>query len=824
MGAYDVLWTAPSQLETESMPLGNGDLTLSVWVEAATGDLLYYAQDSAGYEENGQLLKLIRGRLHLTLPGAEHSAPPAPPTLDRFQHSLSLDTATQLISYSVAGVDVSVEIWVDRFHPVAHFTLRTSADVGVASSIEQWRTVPTAIGGNWQSGYYCTPQYVWPDELYGGTGWGARNGELLWWHRNDHDANHTYYDTALEHQNLTHAGLEPYNPLVNRTFGGYIRHTEGKWSDAVVAQTSYGRNATLTALAPLRHVSFDLVAFTTISQSEADYTTRFQALVDALPSADSSRAAHNEWWHHFWNRSHTIVHIPAQAELSYNLTQRLVLQRALDAMDGLSAYPIHFNGQGWNIGSYGDGAQGPDLRQWGSAFWWQNVREMYYPAVQAGDFDILHAMFGFYQRVLPVQELRTLAYYNHTGAYFDETVTMYGLVSDAGFGYTCDGTPHIHNNRWIRYHWDGALELCVLMIETYQYTLNDTFARATLLPVCSPILEFFRLHYPARDAHNRTVFYPSQALETWQCPNPDNSSQCVTNSVIFIGGLQYVLSELLALPASLVDDELRGVWGAQYAALPPLPLGACRTNASATCLQPADSWVHSNQNSENVELYMVWPYALYGLGINDSDIGVALNNYYDRPFPCNDGWCQDVVDAALLGLTDQAAAQILDRAAYVPADGWKFPVFLGPLQDSTPAADHYSVLRTAVQAVMIQEVPRKRFSVEAIQQQRGKAWRYADEAGFFARQKQAPADGTAILLFPTLPTGWDVDLKLLASGGTTVWATCRNGTLDRLVVQPPERMSDLLILGCLGRNSSGSQTERAQDSIKGQAIVQVATE
>ena len=352
----------------------------------------------------------------------------------------------------MGGVSVDVEVWVDRFHPVAHFDVRVGAAVAVTNSIEQWRTKPTAIEGNWQSGYYCTSQYVWPDVLYSGTGWGAEAGQLLWWHRNDHDSSHTYYDIALAHQNLTHAGLEPFNPLLNRTFGGFISHgTAGKWSAAATAATSYGLNATLSALAPLRHVSFDLVAFTAISPSESDYIARFHSLVQSLPAANHSRAAHQRWWHSFWNRSHTVVHIPASPQLSYNLTQRLILQRALDAMDGLNDYPIHFNGQAWNIGSYAEGAQGPDLRQWGSAMWWQNVREMYYPAVQSGDWDILQHMFGFYQRMLPIQQLRTLAYYNHTGAYYDETITMYGLVTDAGFGYTCDGTPHIHNNPYVRY-------------------------------------------------------------------------------------------------------------------------------------------------------------------------------------------------------------------------------------------------------------------------------------------------------------------------------------------------------------------------------------
>ena len=647
---------------------------------------------------------------------------------------------------------------------------------------------------------------MWPDELYGGQGWGGGAGQLLWWHRNDHDSNSTYYDTALRRQSLDNVGLEALNPLANRTFGGFIRHSAAdQWSAAAVAATPYGRNASLTALTPLRHLSFDLVAFTTTSMSEADYVARFHELVDALPSANSSRLAHNAWWQSFWNRSHTVVHVPAAAAQSFTLTQRLVLQRALDAMDGLGDYPIHFNGQGWSIGSYSDGPQGPDLRPWGSAFWWQNVREMYYPAVQSGDWDILQAMFGFYQRLLPVQQLRTQSYYNHSGGVFDETMTVYGLVVDGGWGYTCSGTRELHNNGYIRYHWDGSLELCGLMVDFYHHTQSASFARDTLLPVCAPILEFFRLHYPRLDARNHTVFYPSQVLESFQCPDASDPGQCVTNSIIFVGGLQYVLSELLRLPASVVDGELRAVWSAQQAALPPLPIGPCPSNSTLSCLQPADSWRHGNYNTENAELYMVWPYKVFGLG-RSTAMELAINNYNQRAFPCNYGWCQDVVDAALLGLVNETARQILERASAAPADGWKFPAFVGPMQDSTPAADHYSVLRMAVHASMLQEVPHSHFSLDALRQQRGDQWLFVDEFGWKRRRpSDAPASGTALLLFPTLPLGWDVDVKLLASLNTTVWATCRNNTLERLIVSPLERKSDVLLLGCRDRLSFSSR-------------------
>jgi alpha-L-fucosidase 2 len=278
--------------------------------------------------------------------------------------------------------------------------------------------------------------------------------------------------------------------------------------------------------------------------------------------------------------------------------------------------------------------------KWGSAFWWQNVRESYYPAIQAGDFDLLRHMFAFYQRLLPVQEKRVQRYYNHSGGYFEETTTLYGLMVDGVFGYLCDGTVALHGNPTIRLHFDGSLELCLLMVDFYRHTKDEAFVNATLLPICTSVLEFFRLHYTARDSDNRTIFFPSQSLETWQCLDLTDPAKCVTNSVVFISGVKATLQAVLSIPFHLTPSALRSIWSEQLIALPPLPLGNCPADPTLTCLMPGSRFMNETGNSENVELYAVWPYRLFGLGIKGSDMNVALANYHTRPFPCNIGWCQ----------------------------------------------------------------------------------------------------------------------------------------------------------------------------------------
>ena len=59
--------------------------------------------------------------------------------------------------------------------------------------------------------------------------------------------------------------------------------------------------------------------------------------------ATAAWQAHEAYWAEFHNRSYIEFNIrDVNASASYRLTQDILLQRALDGMDGISPYPIHF--------------------------------------------------------------------------------------------------------------------------------------------------------------------------------------------------------------------------------------------------------------------------------------------------------------------------------------------------------------------------------------------------------------------------------------------------------------------------------------------------
>src|ERR1035438_6788956 len=62
IAANDVAWDSLGTNETNSMQIGNGDIALNVWTEQ-NGDIVLLIAKSDAWSENGQLLKLGRGRV-----------------------------------------------------------------------------------------------------------------------------------------------------------------------------------------------------------------------------------------------------------------------------------------------------------------------------------------------------------------------------------------------------------------------------------------------------------------------------------------------------------------------------------------------------------------------------------------------------------------------------------------------------------------------------------------------------------------------------------------------------------------------------------------
>lgn len=424
------------------------------------------------------------------------------------------------------------------------------------------------------------------------------------------------------------------------------------------------------------------------------------------------------------------------------VSQSYALQRFINACGGRGAYPIKFNGSIFTVDT--DKRFDPDYRAWGGMYWFQNTRLPYWSMPAAGDYDLMQPLFRMYRDALDLATYRTAKYFRHGGAYFPETMYFWGAYHNGGMGYgwNREGKGLFPgDNEYIRYYWTGGLELVTLMLDAYAHTGDARLLRETLLPIADAVVAFYDQHY-GRDEKGKLHMEPAQALETWwDCVNPAPD----------IAGLRYVLDRLLQLPADVAGPSRREAWARLMRELPELPK---RTVNGRTILAPAEK-TGRKSNMENPELYAVFPFRLFGMG--KPDLELARATFRARLHPGHRGWQQDDIQAALLGLTEDARRAVSERFA-TKHEGSRFPAFWGPNFDWVPDQDHGANGMMGLQHMLMQ------------------------------------CDGRRILLFPAWPRDWDVDFRLHAPLRTVVEGTYRAGKLIRLTVTPPQRRKDVEVL------------------------------
>jgi hypothetical protein len=157
---------------------------------------------------------------------------------------------------------------------------------------------------------------------------------------------------------------------------------------------------------------------------------------------------------------------------------------------------------------------------------------------------------------------------------------------------------------------------------------------------------------------------------------------------------------------------------------------------------------------ENTELYSIFPYRIFGL--NKPNIEIAKTSYTIRKFTDDIGWEYQSIQAAYLGLSENAAQSVLKRFS-TKHPGSRFDAFWGPNYDWIPDQDHGNVAVMALQKMLIQ------------------------------------SDGDNIILFPAWPEEWDVQFKLFAPSNTIIEGNYQNKKMTHFSITPETRKSDVTI-------------------------------
>ncbi|HYZ84552.1 MAG TPA: DUF5703 domain-containing protein [Bryobacteraceae bacterium] len=657
---YNITWTSPSKDSSGSMPLGNGDVGLNVWVEES-GDILFYVSKTDAWSEQARLLKLGRVRLRMN-PNPFANA-------KNFRQTLNLSRGEIVISGGEPSSKVT--IWVDANEPVVRVESEHGADTNIEVLYERWRDKARLLEGQEAHSAYGMHDGPEPIYSYGDTIQLDTKERIVWYH---HNAKSIYYQT-MKQQGLEEMGKAYRDPLLHRTFGAGI---EGP------GLTNMNSTALRSRLAQRKH-SFSVFALTMLADTPEIWTSELNKLMGRINGlkVEDRRAAHDKWWEAFWNRSYIRVTGGPDQDA---VTKGYVLQRFVTACAGRGEYPIKFNGSifTWDT-RVDDVLFDADYRRWGGPYWFQNTRLIYWPMLANGDFEQMLPLFNMYRDLRLVAEARTKLYFKHDGAFFPETMYFFGAYAGSNYGWDRTGKPVSYiENRYIRHYFSGSLELLAMMLEYYQYTDDKRFLKETLAPLAESILNFYDKHYE-RDANGKIRFAPAQALETnWDVENPAPE----------IAGLRYVINELLAskvLTVKNVQATARRI----LSQLPDLPVE--EVNGKKVLLA-AEKNLGETKNKENPELYAVFPYRLFG--VNKPDLDLGRTTFEARKVKANGGWVQDSIQAAYLGLNNTARQLVVESFTAQPAG--RFPAFWGPNYDWMPDQTHGNVATIALQAMLLQ--------------------------------------------------------------------------------------------------------------------------
>lgn len=695
---FNVVFAGPSKSSLGSMPLGNGDIGLNVWT-VENGEIVFYIAKTDTWDAKGELMKV--GRVHLAFNPAFQAAAST--------QTLSLADGSIVVSGTCGKGDMRVKLWVDANRPRIHVEALSQAPVAMTAKCDLWRMEMGAMAG--------------------------QANRVLWYQAN-----------GKTQAPMPVGGGNP-DPYSDRRFGCLMKGP---------GMTVVGNGIAMQSNASAKTNSLSVDVLSKQTPDDKEYVAALEAIesTNSAVSLEAAWAGHVQWWASFWNRSWIRISSKTDAANAATVERAYALQRFVTACAGRGAFPIKFNGslftmdmvRPWESADTIRELNG-DARGWGGCYWFQNTRLIYWPLMASGDFEMMEPLFKMYTGLIPTLNNRCQRKFNHAGAEFCETISV------SGADHNC--------NSYIDQQWNGALELIAMALDDYEYTGDARVLDDYVLPLSKAFIAFFGNHFKREGG--KLLMTPEHALETyWEVvdPTPD------------VAGLHWDLERLLRLPETKVGGELRAQWTRLLSELPAIPTTTNDWAApyrsvdgklaypfppaaklGAVCIPPARILMKGWCNSENPELYAVFPYRLYGAGKPDLEIG--RETFARRLYRANYCWWQDNIHAACLGLAQEARVGLTARAA--PATQCRFPVFWGPGNDYTPDEDHGGVLMSALQMMVLQ------------------------------------GDNGKLLMLPAWSKEWDLDFKLHAFGGRTVEGSVRDGKLGKLNVEPALPKEAILI-------------------------------
>jgi hypothetical protein len=752
--SYNVVWDSPSPDAWESMPLsGRLGAGANVWVQ--DGSLWLYLAHNAAYDEDGRLLKL--GCLRLTPSDGLLSAPAA------FRQELDLTSGAILIDATAKdGRTLRLKLWFAGENLVIESATKSATAYTV--QFGTWRDI-TRDGLCIDMGkrqHTLRADRVEP-----------REQALVWFHRNaDHP---TSLDTELAKQPFAKGHLT--NPAENNLFGGALvcdRPLAAGPVEPVQWQKWTGRAWTFTA-APAKSHTF-VAALRAAQNAQPDtWLAEARALL-ARPVLRAAARDEQKRWDEFWSRSHIVINSTATpgtttpSDKPWLVGRNYQLFRYMLASNRGGKLPLLFNGGIFTTDNFNKipkavsatvtgeinrdagGPSTPDNRHWMfCSFMAQNQRWLGWPAILAGDTDLLEPSSALYRMHAGSAAARARGL-GAEGVVYPEPLTVWGLTWWAIPTGQC-GAPHL------RYAFAMMLENAWMALHGHTTLGKDISADIGWI---KDSVRFFDSYYRKETKRlTGSELGPDGKLRLF----PANSIELLIgaeNPIEVVAALRRLTDALTKLEPTLVSTAEKTYFANLLTLLPELPVGE---KNGLQVLLPAKSYEKFYNKWELPELYAAWPYRLHSV-TRPGTAAIAQTTWDNLPRDRADkvtrdySWMPVVVNMAALGNTPEAARRVIDKLSNTEAPQARFPAFFGPGHDWVPDHNWGGSGMVGLQEMLL---------------------------------AAAPYHDGKIYLLPAWPKDWDVDFKLHAPQQTVVEARVKNGRLVSLKVTPESRRKDLVI-------------------------------
>jgi hypothetical protein len=761
---YNIHYAHPGNTDRSAMPIGNGDLALSVWT-TKTGIHFYIAKSDAQteydrnvklgkvsiaiepnlfeqYESFSQTLDLIHGRIRITAFDAENSV----------------------------EIDIMVDTGCNNIVVEGHFSKPSS----MKATYVNWRKERSAR------------KYPDWDITESADHVKIHNHGILFYHQNDC----SMIPKTAELEGIGDAVHRIPDTIQGRIFGGFMKMEGGQIGNDWELQRTNTLDARIL-----------LACDSCIEPSTDHWTGRILSQINLSGDIDSVRGRVSAFWQEYFSTSWVFVNgdRPGTPTVQPNIlehckesteyrcegtsavTRSYLLTKWMFACCSNGEFPVHYNGmlfhlmpgmgRHYEVSNFGecftcppdgepDGILNPDERSWCVENLWQNLRHPFHSMAARGEIHRMNVLFRYINRFSDINRVRAKRYYQADGQYNNEMTTTFGLQTPEIYGLDRRGKPdgYTENRAGAAVDISPGLEYVQLMLEYYHYTLDTAFLNQELMPYLVDLLRYIETRFTMRD-HGKMVLQPLHCVETYRGD--------VRDPITVVAGLIACIDGIEQVNAAIENREDYQYVHQYRQQVPELLI---ETQDDLSVLKPAALYTDNRENVECPELYSVFPFRLYGVGKEDLDIAqntfqqcVETSGCY-RPFvigetpgsPSYSGWQFIGTSAALLGMTKEAQEILIANCA-LSNPGCRFPAMWGPIYDAVPDMDHGANILNQLQWMLFQ------------------------------------VDGDVIRLLPSWPREWDVCFKFHAPQNTTVDVTYRNGIIEKLEVVPSHRASDIVI-------------------------------